>query len=173
MTNDKRQATIIPWPLQTLQRRKQRYKSIFNMLATAWQCSGLYQTMLVKQLWQQHGDAAALATAWQCHSFGNSRPQSTALATVWQCSSFATAWQWLWQQQASAVALLKEFWCSSFGNSCHAVMLSVREIASWGSGGSNSCFHIASGDSNPNSKLVTGEKEATINWGQQQVAIQH
>jgi len=44
-------------------------------------------------------------------------------------------------------------------------MLSEREIASWGSGGSNSCHCIASGDSNPNSKLVTGEKEAKIKLG--------
>jgi len=130
-TNDKRQTTINPWQPQTLQRRKQRLgdgkskmtapiesggapcrqlhhdKSTFNVAATAWQYSGLYQTMVVKQLRQQQCDAAALETAWRYSSLGNSVAvasqqcaSAAALATALWCSGCAKRMQvqWFWQQ---------------------------------------------------------------------------
>jgi len=64
-------------------------KSTFNVAATAWQYSGLYQTMVVKQLRQQQCDAAALETAWRYSSLGNS--VAVALTTVCQCSGFGNS----------------------------------------------------------------------------------
>ena len=37
----------------------------------ALQCSGFANNVVVQQLWQQHGNAAASKTAWWCSSFGN------------------------------------------------------------------------------------------------------
>ncbi len=138
--------------------------------------------LVVKWLWEQHGHAAALATAWQCRSFGN----SMAMHQLWQQHGMHQLWQQrgggfgnsepvqrLWQQCCGAVALLKACGCSGFGNSYLAVMLSDRETASWGRGGSSNCFCIASGDSDLDSKMVIGENEATINWGKQQALLQH
>jgi len=91
------------------------------------------------QLWQQRGNVAALAIAWQ----------------------------WLWQQCASAAALSAALWCSGLAkrmqvqqfwqqlSCCHA-QLNGNSIM--GQRCSNSCCHIVSGDSDLDSKPVTGEK---------------
>jgi len=133
----------------------------------------LVNSMVVQRLREQHGNAAALAPGWRCRICGN----SVAMEQLWQHRgggfSNSEPVQRLWQQCTSAVALLKVCRCSGFCNSCLAVMFSDRETASWGRGGSNSCFRIASGDSDLDSKTVTGENEATINWGKQQALLQH
>jgi len=108
---------------------------------------------MVQRLQKQRSDAAALETAWlwlwqqrglrQWHGFGDSVAFGNSMVGL--------------QQQRGGAAALATF-----------VTLSEMETTSWGSGGSNSCRRIASGDSNLDSKPVTVEKEATINRRQQQ-----